>query len=458
MKHFSKFLSALMVVCVVLGCFASCTPQSEGTDTASGTVAETSAPLAEMVDYVSQLKLDMTSSSLKIEDVKIKQFIDGDTTHFFVPESIVEKGILKARYIAINTPESTGQIEEWGKRASNFTKEKLSSATSIILESDTEALNVDSTGERHLVWIWYKTDDSAEYRNLNLEILQEGLAIASSSSQNRYGTYCMNAIDQAKAHKLYVYSDAQDPDFYYGSAIELTLKELRANPTKYTGKTVAFEGVVTKNSGQSIYVESFDDETDMYHGISVYYGFSLNGSGLNVIKPGNKVRIVGSMQYYEAGGTYQVSDLKYDMMDTDNPNNIQKLGDGFEAAYVDTSAETFATSKVSITVIGDDGEEQIKEYPYAELALSSSIGMKNLTVNDIYVTNNDGDSDGAMTLTCNSDGHTISVRTTVLLDENGNLITPDYFEGKTIDVKGIVDYFNGKYQIKVFSVKDVTIH
>jgi hypothetical protein len=268
----------------------------------------------------------------------------------------------------------------------------------------------------------------------------------------------MKAIDQARAHKLYVYSGEQDPDFYYGTAIELTIKELRARPDAYNGKTVAFEGVITKNDGASVFIENFDEETNMYHGISVYYGFTLTGAGLNVIKPGNKVRIVGSMQFYEAGGTYQVSDLKYDMMDTKNPNNIQKLGDGFEAAYVETSPATFATSKVSVTVIGDDGEEAIKEVPYAELALSSTLSMKNLEVKDIYVTNNDGDSDGAMTLTCQAEGQTISVRTTVLLDEAGNLITRDYFEGKTIDVKGIVDYFNGKYQIKVFSVKDVNVH
>lgn len=458
MNLLSKFLSAALALCMVAGCFASCNPESTDTTADTNAAPETSGELGEIVDYVSQLKLDMTSSSLKIENVKVKQYIDGDTTHFYVPENVIDKGILKARYIAINTPESTGQIEEWGKKASNFTKTKLQAATSIILESDTDALNVDSTGDRHLIWVWYKTADSAEYRNLNLEILQEGLAIASSSSQNRYGSICMNAIDQAKAHKLFVYSDENDPDFYYGSAIELTLKELRANPALYTGKTVAFEGIVSKNSGQSIYVEAFDDETNMYHGITVYYGFTLTGAGLNVIKPGNKVRIVGSMQFYEAGGTYQVSDLKYDMMDTKNPNNIQKLGDGFEAAYVETSPETFATSKVAVTVIGDDGEETLKEVDYAELALSSTLSMKNLEVKDIYVTNNDGDSDGAMTLTCQAGGQTISVRTTVLLDEAGNLITRDYFEGKTIDVKGIVDYFNGKYQIKVFSVKDVTVH
>ena len=62
-----------------------------------------------------------------------------------------------------------------------------------------------------------------------------------------------------------------------------------------------------------------------------------------------------------------------------------------------------------------------------------------------------------MTLNCIVDGIEVSVRTVVLLDSDGNLVTADTYEGKTIDVKGLVDYFDGKYQIKVFSAKDITI-
>ena len=133
------------------------------------------------------------------EEVTVKTYIDGDTTHFYVPTSVSENGLLKARYLAVNTPESTGKIEEYGKKASNFTKEKLSQATSIIIESDNSTWNPDSTGDRYLVWVWYKTADMEEYRNLNVEILQNGLAIANNSSNNQYGRFCSSAIDQAKA-------------------------------------------------------------------------------------------------------------------------------------------------------------------------------------------------------------------------------------------------------------------
>ena len=62
-----------------------------------------------------------------------------------------------------------------------------------------------------------------------------------------------------------------------------------------------------------------------------------------------------------------------------------------------------------------------------------------------------------MTITCEADGITVTVRTAVLLDENQNVITEDVYRDKVIDVKGIVDYFDGAYQIKVFTAKNITI-
>ena len=91
--------------------------------------------------------------------------------------------------------------------------------------------------------------------------------------------------------------------------------------------------------------------------------------------------------------------------------------------------------------------------------MSTSIAMKNLTVVDIYTTDNGGKSDGAMTLTCRAeDGTYIDLRTIVLYDENGNLLTQMDYLNKTIDVVGIVDCYSGSYQIKVLSDKDITVH
>lgn len=450
MKNMKKLLLFLVVMCLTLGSLSACGKDTE-TEKPSDSTQESEND--EVVDYAGQVKLNMTSGTAK-QEVTVKMFVDGDTTHFYVPDSVMAGGVLKARYLAINTPESTGKIEEYGKKASAFTKEKLSSATSIIVESETATWTADSTGSRYLAWVWYKTDDMKDYRNLNIEILQNGLAIASNSADNQYGEYCMKALNQAKAQKLNVHSGQKDPDYYYGEAIELTIKELRTNIEEYNGKKVAFNGVVTVNSNNTVYVESHDPETDMYFGMAVYYGYNLNGQGLEILNVGNEVRIVGSVQYYEAGGTYQVSDLDYRLMKPDDPNNIQKISEGNTPAFPLTSADEFVGGKVTIR-----SEEAEQTFDYAALAMNSSLEMKNLQVVDIYTTTNEeSSSQGAMTLTCKSGDITVTVRTDVLYDENGNLVTESAYAGRNINVKGVVDYYNGSYQIKVFSAKDITIN
>lgn len=450
-----RLLTFLLVLCLAAGCLAGCgdgAKTGEPTATA-GTQTQSTDPAGEVVDYAASVELNMDSPTAK-EEVTVKLFVDGDTTHFFVPSSVMPGGVMKGRYLAVNTPESTGKIEEYGKKASSFTKEKLSGATSIILESETATWEADSTGDRYLVWVWYKPEGSDTYRNLNIELLQNGLAIASSSANNQYGETCVAAINQAKAQMLNIYSGQKDPDFYYGEAVELTLKELRSNVEEYNGMKVAFSGIVTVNDNNSVYVESYDPETDMYYGMSVYYGYNLNGDGMSILAVGNEVRIVGSVQYYEAGGTYQVSDLNYRLMKPDDPNNIQKLGEGNTPAFVPTKADTFLNGEVTFA----DDEGNTKTAPYAQMALSTTISMEGLRVVDSYTTTKeDSASKGAFTLTCQVDGKTISVRTTVLLDENGQLVTADTYEGKTINVKGIVDYFNGSYQIKVFTKDNIEI-
>lgn len=405
------------------------------------------------VDFVSQLKLDMNSATLK-EEVSVKTFVDGDTTHFYISKDASSNGVLKARYLAINTPESTGKIEEWGKKASSFTKEKLSKAVSIIVESDDDKWNIDSTGSRTLVWVWYKESDSEDYKNLNLEILQNGLAIASSSANNRYGSFCVSALNQAKTEKLNIYSGQKDPDFFYGDAIELTLRDLRSNIEQYNGMKVAFEGVITRNSNNSVYVEDYDAQTGMYYGISVYYGYGLTGQGLEILSVGNRSRIVGTVQYYEAGETYQISGVQYKAMRPDDPSNLKLINTGNKPANQLVDADTFVNGIVEI--VTDDG---VQKLPYSKLAMNTTIRMENLYVDSYYTTDNeDSSSFGAMTLNCISGGVPVTVRTGVFTDSNRNLITGDLYLHKNISVTGLVDYFSGDYQIKVITQKDIIIN
>ncbi len=434
MNKMQKFLILLLSFLCLAGIIPA---QAEGTET----------------DWAASIPLNLASETAK-QQVTVKTFIDGDTVHFIVPESVVPGGVLKARFLAVNTPETTGKIEEYGKKAAAFTRSRLENAHSIILESETAAWEKDTTGDRYLTWVWYQEAAGQPYRNLNIEILQQGLAKPNSSANNRYGDICTKAIDQSKARKLNLYSGQKDPDFYYGDAIELTLKELRSNPEAYNGKKVAFNGIITVNSNNSVYLESYDAETDLYFGLSVYYGYDLNGKGMEILSVGNEARIVGTMQYYEAGETWQVSGVNYRMIKPKDPGNIQKLSDGHEPAYVLTAPETFLYGKVTLP-----GEESTQEFDYARLAVATSVEMKDLLVESIYTTQDaNSSSNGAMTLTCKAGEHTIQVRTTPLYDENRALIKAEAYLGKTIDVKGIVDFFEGAYQIRVFLPSNLIIH
>lgn len=451
MKNTKNLLSLLLVLCLAAGCFAGCSQEGNPPE-------PTNPPEEQVVDYVSELKLNMGSNSLK-QNVTVYSYIDGDTTHFNVPTSIDPDGVLKARYLCVNTPESTGKIEEWGKKASSFTKEKLKNATSIIIESNDDKWNADSTGDRYLVWVWYQPGEGQDYRCLNLELIQNGLSISCGTVAERYGDVASDAFQQAKRQKLHVFSGKDDPDFFYGDAYEVDLKHLRTNISLYENCKVAFEGVVTYNNNNSVYVENYDAETDMYYGISVYYGFET-GALLNNLAIGNRVRVVGSVQYYEAGGTWQVSDVSYREFKPSDPGNTVPLDDEFHPAanrLTDPSVFTSSTVDVETYPSLDSEETQTTSFKYANLALSTSISMKNLYVQSVRTTPS-GNSEGAMTLTCNADGVIVKVRTIVLRDENGELLTEADYLGKTIDVTGIVDYFSGDYQIKVFTTDAIIVH
>ena len=495
MKNLNKLIALLLLLTISVSVLFGCdgndpdkdnTPPTTddggndgGTDDGKDDGEDTPAPF---VDYVSQIKLDLNSNRARTtaqvvydmrdkdgDGVKEKVFtgcVDGDTTHFNVPSITDENGnvitFLKARYIAINTPESTGQVEPWGKAASNFVKERLSKATDIILESDTNKWNLDSTGGRYLVWVWYKTAEMTDYRCLNLEIMQAGLCIASGYSDYVYADWCRIIYAQAMAHKLCVHNkNEKDPDFYYGAAFTLTLKELKVNIEDYVGKDVSFEGVVVRKAGSTLYVEEYDEETGEYFGIQVYTGFNLGIFGEEIVQVGNRVLFAGNVQYYEAGDTYQLSDIKYNAYYPDHDDNIRLVSQGHSASYDEVSAKTLTSGKLGVTITevdeNDNETTRVEMFDYGFLTMHSTKTLKNLTVQSVWTTDNDGKSDGAHSITCTAeDGTTVVLRTVPLYDASGNLIPKSYFEGEVIEsAKGVVDSYNGTYQLKIFSLDDV---
>lgn len=418
---------------------SSCTTLEKATLSSSTSSIE----VEEDIDYAGLLTLNEESETVKSR-AEVLSYIDGDTTHFLLSDG----SILKARYIACNTPESTGKIEPWGKSASLFTKEKLKNAYSILVESDTSSWNYDSTGSRTLVWVWYKESEESSYRNLNLELLQEGFALPSASGNNRYGSYCQDAIREAQREKKHIWSNEKDPNFYYGDKVELTLKELRMNTAEYEGKKVSFEAVVTRYDNNSVYVEDYDEESGLYFGFSVYYGFNFPGSGLEILSIGNRVNIVGTVQYYENGGSYQVSGIKYRQMRPDDPDNVRLISTNNSFTYQKITLEELYNKSVEITS-GDETKEARME----DILEATTIELDSLYISEVEKCS----SDGSMTLKCIDGEESILLYISSLLDKDGNILTPQFFLNKTISLRGILTRYSGLLQIKLLSSDDFSL-
>ena len=440
MKRSFSIISIILLLCIALCSFVACDGSGD-------------EPENEFVDYVDGLKLDMNSNTAK-KEVTVRYYIDGDTTHFFPKGSTNISEVMKARYLAVDTPESTGAIEEWGKAASRFTEEKLSSAVSIIVESDDSNWNQDGNG-RDLLWIWYKPSEDADYRNLNVELIQNGLGHSTSANEGRYGETAWAAYEQAEANSLYVHSKNKDPDYPYDAAIPVTIKELRINIDKYLGKNVQVVGISNFNADNTSYLEEYDPETDMYYAIQVFY--SYNSNRIDLFKQGNEVRVVGTVMDFH--GTYQISNITYNPLRPNDPANSAKLSTGNEVGYRETTAERFGGVEMT------HPEDSTRELSFGELAVSSSISMTNLEITRVTTTTNPDSNDlGAMTIYCKQGESYVQIRTEVLYDSEGTLITSAYFPiGSTISIKGIIDYYDydttdeddGVYQIRVYNLNDI---
>ena len=392
--------------------------------------------LADGTDYAVS-RQPGESTGTRVMEASVLTFVDGDTTHFSVPEDKFPGGVLKGRYLAIDTPECTGKVEPFGQAASDFTREKLSSAVSILLESDTAEWELDSTGQRTLVWVWYRPSEGELYRNLNIELLQNGLAAGSGVARNRYGQTCAKALEQAKEEKRNLYSGQPDPDFYYGDAIELTIRELREHPEEYAGKKVAFTGSLILNDGGSVYAEAFDPETGRYYGMSVYYGYNLSGGGLNALHVGNETRIVGTFQYYEAGGIWQVSDVKYRMMKPDDPDNLRKLGEGKKPAYQRLTAAELKQEWLLLT--------------------AASAELQGLTVESAEtVTNEDGKI--SLRFECRQEEETVWIQTLPLTGSMEALLPAEQYLHHQIDVQGMVKCGEEGVSLLVFQPEGILLH
>lgn len=422
-----------------------------------------------MVDYVSQCKLSdhgVTSYDSKnfldngIGAVTLKKCIDGDTTHFNQIED--SPRLVKVRYIGVDTPESTGQIEKWGKAASNFTKEKLESAKTIVLTSDIpdigNAAAVDSTGSRFKGLVWISEKENApvsELKCLNLWLVQEGFSFGKGMKDSPLSQYFVDADLQAQNKKLHLYSpdSTKDPLFYVGPAVETSLEELSETyeedgvETSWNGAKVAVEGTVCKLSGQyDCFIIDTNAEGKEY-GLYVFAGYKTYSPMRTV---GNRVRFVGTYTVYNG--------------------NPQLTGVAYNGSFFDAGED-------DMKLISKNNPFEIREETVPNILNRASINkvvtVKNLTIYGGY-TETDKTTQkpsGAFTFRASdAEENDISIR----IPDDVWVINPkteskindwEELDGATVSLTACVNYFasneddpyNGYYQLKLCNKDDIQV-
>lgn len=132
-------------------------------------------------------------------EVTLSKCVDGDTAWFIKDEEEI-----KTRFLAIDTPESTTKIEEYGEKASEYTCNLLTNAESIEIEYDPDSDKLDKYG-RHLVWVF------VDGELLQEKIIENGLGeIAYLYGDYIYSDNLEVAQDRAKNNHLGMWSNIEE--------------------------------------------------------------------------------------------------------------------------------------------------------------------------------------------------------------------------------------------------------
>lgn len=316
-------------------------PSDESSQPADSSSASSSASSSvAAIDYVSDGSVKLTQEysgheflTDGIGQVTLMTPIDGDTAHF--KNANGGGDTIKIRFYGIDTPESTGNVEPYGKQASNFTKEKLNAASSngtIVISStftEYKAPDPDSTGSRYLGLVWISLDKKNAPKEdlvlLNLWIVQEGLSYTKNvAAIPQYVDTFYAAEAQAEVLKLKMWSGEDDPYYNYGDYEDVSLldvkKELEicfadsTHKNKYDNKKIRFTGTVVGYSNNILYVQEFYpyDDTDLskggdYAGINIFTGMKAIPS--KYTKVNTYLEICGLAQDSENFG-FQVTDTE----------------------------------------------------------------------------------------------------------------------------------------------------
>ena len=266
-------------------------------------------------------------------------FVDGDTTHV---ETKNYGYTIKIRYLSIDTPESTNQIEEWGKTAALYNQSKLENAKTIILQSqgwargDADKLSKTDGNGRNLAYVWYSelaNPQLTDLKCLNLEMVYQGFSFGIGAKEDcgdYFYSYLDKALKSAQDNHRGMFSGQQDVNFDYGTPTPITLKEFYQNPDSHISnqqKLYKIEGYVTRKIDGAFYFQDKPSYERVGGALPEAYGMYAFTYAQTPIAVGHHVSVIGCFSLY--GGSYQIQGLNFTEFDP-NPERDTIILDNYK--------------------------------------------------------------------------------------------------------------------------------
>ena len=496
MKTFNKlFILSVLAVTTLAACSKPKEPTSESEEPivseTETTPSEESSEGPTWIDYAHNgsivLQYDYAGRDFYkdgIGQVTLKTAIDGDTAHFSPLVTTTSRENIKARFFGVDTPESTGKVQPYGRPASNFTKSKLLSADengTIVVSSAQDGYglpNPDSTGERYVSLVWiHETKKNAPFNELtllNLWIVQEGLSwVKNVGDMPQYSDIFYAAEDQAEVFKKNLWSGEPDETFNYGEYQDASLLDIKIELEKtlkdpnyenpYDNQKIRVVGTIAGYSNHILYIQNFYTQEDgarspegEYAGINIFTGMSPIPSKYK--KPNTYIQICGLAQNSETFG-FQITDTEghfpsVESLATENDCKILIKPDDNTDEF---ALHTFEYTASELSHIASTGS--------TENLFCSTVVTTTVKCSSVYI-NNAGDE-----FTLSFEGCSWEVYLTFAYKGDPNY--PNYvwkeksdFIGKSFNVKGIytfhqyMNYNNERvidFQIVVGSAADLVL-
>ena len=331
-------MSLLVACCALTGCGSKIADNTEHFDKITKTLK-----LSKLYEG----KRLMEAGGGGIEEAKlIGETTDGDTSNF----SLVGGGSVTVRYQGVDTPESTADVQKWGKAASNFTNERLAAATTIVLESTTGDVPKVAVGQRSLCYVWYKTETD-DFKCLNVELVENGYSYNKEDATNSYYSYFQKAEEFARSIELRLFSKLDDPLF--DTAIRpLSIKDLKEHPENYeSNMKVKLDAYVcdryeASGGAVTLTVAQYDEETGKAYELELYAGYVSSTGRMQV---GDLYHIVATLDKHN--GSWQIKGVN---IDNDNVGKDDKAWRSQKGYYLIFDASNdFFVNFVTVNCYGN---------------------------------------------------------------------------------------------------------